>query len=213
MCFTSARRSRRLRTGRSSEAGVFFAWWISVDVCMPLWSWTDGRGQTSAACVCALHMLKLGEVAGADAERRTLGQWSARRVVGLVGFGGLWTANRAPRNWLSGRRGEGGRSGLGAQTDASGGTSGPNWGHNRRAAGGFGGIVSGQTSAAKFLRGGGLAAQAWGHKPARLGAYPCRTGGTTGRRVVGSVGVRKLFWPVARGKPPCGRPLRWGIPP
>lgn len=38
----------------------------------------------------ALHMLKLGEVAGADAERRTLGSWSARRVVGLVGLRGLF---------------------------------------------------------------------------------------------------------------------------
>ena len=95
---------------------MYFAWWMSVDVCMPLWSWTDGRGQTSAACVCALHMLKLGKVAGSDAERRTLGRWSTRRVVGLVDFGGLWTANRAHRNWLSSQKGEGGRSGLGAPT-------------------------------------------------------------------------------------------------
>ena len=93
---------------------MFFAWWMSVDVCMPLWSWTDGRGQTSAACVRALHMLKLGEVAGADAEGRTLGRWSARRVVGLVGFVGLFRAKRARRNCLRG-----------------GGLAGQAWGHIR----------------------------------------------------------------------------------
>ena len=86
---------------------MFFAWWMSVDVCMPLWSWTDGRGQTSAACVCALHMLKLGEVGRSDARKPNLDPVEVGRVVGLVGFGGLWTANRAPKNWLSGQRGEG----------------------------------------------------------------------------------------------------------
>lgn len=84
-------------------------------------------------------------------------------MVGLVGFGGLWTANRAPKNWLSGQRGERGRAGLGAQTGVAGGTSGPNWGHIR---------------------------------PPR----------------VGSVGFRGCFGLLARGKPPCGRPLPWGIP-
>ena len=135
------------------------------------------------------------------------------------GFGGIWGVMDGPSRAKIGSGAREARAAgqvWGHNPTRVGGTSGPNWGHNRRAAGGFGGFrgfVSGQTRAAKFLRGGGLAALAWGHKPAWLGAYPCRTGGTTGRRVVGSVGVRKLFWPVASGKPPCCRPLRWGIPP
>lgn len=171
MCFTSARRSRRLRTGRSSEAGVFFAWWMSVDVCMPLWSWTDGRGQTSAACVRAVHMRELVDLDQGAAGNPSSGRWPGRRLVGLVGFGGLWTANRAPRNWLSGRRGEGGRSVLGAQTGVAGGTSGPNWGHNRRAVGGFGGFQG-------FVR------PQWARKKKRPGSDSGAfyDGNTTGRR-------------------------------
>lgn len=104
----------------------------------------------------APHMMKLDDSAGSDAERRTSDPAAVGRVVGLVGFGGLWTANRARKNWLRGQGGGGGRSGLGAQTGVAGGTSGLNWGHNRLAVGGFEGFVSGQTWVAKLPRGEGL---------------------------------------------------------
>ena len=98
---------------------------------MYLWSCTDGYGQTSAGCVRAPHMMKLGDLAGSDAERRTLGRCSARRVVGLVGFGGLWTAHRAQKLAQGpGRRGRPVRSGgttrreLGAHPGPTGGTTG-----------------------------------------------------------------------------------------
>lgn len=207
MCLTSARRSRRLRTACGSGAGVLFAWWMSVDEYMALWSCTDGHGQTSAACVRALHMLKLGEVAGSDARKPTSDPGEVGPVVGLVGFGGLWTANRAPRNWFSGQSGEGARSGLGAQTGASGGTSGLNWGRIRRAVGWFGGFQGGFGPSVR----GGVTP---GRRPGwvRPGAQTGTAGGTSGRRVWARWALGGCFGLLARGKPPFDRPLPWGIP-
>ncbi len=199
MCFTSARRSRRLRTGRNSEAGVFFACWMSVDECMPLWSWTDGRGQTSAACVRALHMLKLGEVAGADAERRTLGRWSARRVVGLVGLRGLFLDGGAQSYRAAGQVWGQKPGWLGAHPCRTGGTTGG------RLVGlvGFVGLFRAKRARRNCLRGSGLAGQAWGHIRAELGAHPAAAWWV--RSVSGSCSGS-----LARGKPPWGRPWPWG---
>lgn len=65
--------------------------------------------------------------------------------------------------------------------------------------GGFGwiwGVVDGQSRAQKIgsaAREARAAGQVWGLKPARVGAHPGRTGGTTGGRLVGSMGFRGVL--------------------
>ena len=92
----------------------------------------DGRPWTNECCMCA-GRTHAGVGRSERVERRKA---DFGPVVSSPrgGFGGFWGGCGRPiaRTKIgSAARGEGGRSVLGAQTGASGGTSGPNWGHNR----------------------------------------------------------------------------------
>jgi hypothetical protein len=163
----------------------------------------DGRPWTNECCMCVRSThAEVGRSGRGGRRKADFGQVVSPPRGGFGGFEGVisgrWRAELSR-----------GRSGLGAQTGLAGGTSVPNWGHNRRPVGGFGGFrgfrgfVSGQTRAAKLPPG---RWPGW----SVVGAYPCRTGGTSGRRVVGSVGFRELFWLAGARKTALGPPLAMG---
>ena len=187
---------------------------------MTIWSWTDGRGQTSAACVRAVHMRELVDLDQGAVGNPSSGRWPGRRLVGLVGFGGLWTANRArkklaqrpERRWRPVR---------------SGGTNRREWGHIRAELGAqpAGGWWVWWVSGVCFVPNarGEIPLGRW-HDCSGLGAQTGAAGGisvpnwgTTGHRMVGFGGCQETVlarW-RAENRPVTAlchgaSPLGWG---
>lgn len=99
------------------------------------WLWTN----KCCMCVRSTHA-EVGRSGRVGRRKADFGPVASPPRGGFGGFEGVISGRWRAQKSRGASRGEGDRSVLGAQTGVAGGTSGPNWGHNRRAVGGFGGF-------------------------------------------------------------------------